>query len=296
MRIYRYYNILIILLVSLTIASCTKQSDMITNELGFQFKRCRVNSSAVQVRENDIVYGQMKILLNGKQELYNNYNEPKRLFTVSQAEKNSIDEFLLSLHIGDSVLMVLPGDTIEKYVKNYHSRPQDRVYIYLTITQLISMQELSDTERQTMERKATETQDLALFVQEKYPSARKMSSGLYYWNTYSTSGAKATWGKRLYVSYTVRDTNGRVFDTNVEAIAKREGIYSQARAYKIFDFVLGDDGLIAGWSEALSYMRSGESCKAIIPSDLAYGASGYGNIPPFTPLVFDITLHRITDE
>jgi FKBP-type peptidyl-prolyl cis-trans isomerase FkpA len=48
--------------------------------------------------------------------------------------------------------------------------------------------------------------------------------------------------------------------------------------------------LILGWQYGFPYFNAGGTGKLLIPSHLAYGTSGRGNIPPNTPLVFDIEL------
>lgn len=52
--------------------------------------------------------------------------------------------------------------------------------------------------------------------------------------------------------------------------------------------------LIPGLNEAIQLMPEGSKWRIFIPSALAYGATGLPNlIPPFTALVFDITLERV---
>jgi len=53
-------------------------------------------------------------------------------------------------------------------------------------------------------------------------------------------------------------------------------------------------GVIKGWIEILQLMRKGDHWKVFIPSELAYGAAGAGQvIPPHAALVFEITLEEI---
>ena len=55
-------------------------------------------------------------------------------------------------------------------------------------------------------------------------------------------------------------------------------------------------GVIPGWTEALQLMPVGSKWKLFIPSDLAYGESGQGPIPPHSALVFEIELLGISGE
>ncbi|MEO6761064.1 MAG: FKBP-type peptidyl-prolyl cis-trans isomerase [Candidatus Saccharimonadales bacterium] len=51
--------------------------------------------------------------------------------------------------------------------------------------------------------------------------------------------------------------------------------------------------VIKGWSEGIPGMKVGGSRQIMIPSALAYGAAGKGEIPPNADLVFDVTLISI---
>lgn len=52
-------------------------------------------------------------------------------------------------------------------------------------------------------------------------------------------------------------------------------------------------GVIPGWVEALAMMKPGDRWLVHIPSELAYGRTGYGPIPPDTDLNFEVELMDI---
>lgn len=58
--------------------------------------------------------------------------------------------------------------------------------------------------------------------------------------------------------------------------------------------VFGVSQVIPGWVEALQLMPEGSKWKLYIPSDLAYGAQGAGElIPPHSALVFEVELIEV---
>ncbi len=56
-------------------------------------------------------------------------------------------------------------------------------------------------------------------------------------------------------------------------------------------------GVIAGWTEALQLMKEGAKWQLVIPSNIAYGETGAGNvIEPNSVLVFEVELLSITEK
>ena len=61
--------------------------------------------------------------------------------------------------------------------------------------------------------------------------------------------------------------------------------------------VFGVNQVIPGWVEALQLMPEGSKWKLYIPSDLAYGAQGAGEmIPPHSTLVFEVELLEVLNK
>ncbi|MGA2349347.1 MAG: FKBP-type peptidyl-prolyl cis-trans isomerase [Terracidiphilus sp.] len=52
-------------------------------------------------------------------------------------------------------------------------------------------------------------------------------------------------------------------------------------------------GVIAGWTEALQLMPAGSKWQLFVPSNLAYGAQGPGDIGPNATLIFEVELVSI---
>ncbi len=291
MKIKVIHIILILCLV--TILSCNDISGLQENELGFAFKRCTKHNTSPKATEGDVIFGEMKILLNNKTLIYSSYGSPERLFVVGKSEQGSIDEFLSTLHIADSAIIVVPADSVAQYTKNIEVKKEDKIHIYLTVSQIISRQDVSGHENEIQQRMLSENEMLTEYVLEHFARAEKKESGLFFLSIKEGAGKNAEYGNLVSVYYAVTDTAGNLYDTNKEDIARKGGIFSAQRRYIPFSFMLGDDALIAGWSEGVSYMKEGGQAILIIPSYLAYGDYGFGKIPPYTPLVFEIWLTKI---
>jgi peptidylprolyl isomerase len=93
------------------------------------------------------------------------------------------------------------------------------------------------------------------------------------------TGAEAKAGETVTVNYVgVLYKGGKEFD----ASWKRK---------EPFSFALGKGAVIKGWDQGIPGMKVGGRRELIIPSALAYGATGSGSsIPPNSPLVFVVDL------
>jgi FKBP-type peptidyl-prolyl cis-trans isomerase len=108
-----------------------------------------------------------------------------------------------------------------------------------------------------------------------------LESGLIYVEKEKGTGAKAEAGKTVAVHYEGRLLDGTVFDSSLE---RGEPI----------EFPLGVGQVIPGWDEGISLMQVGGKAQLIIPSHLAYGERGAGNlIPAYSTLVFDVELVEV---
>ncbi len=106
-------------------------------------------------------------------------------------------------------------------------------------------------------------------------SSTRTSTGLYYRDLTTGTGAVTARGMSLSVRYAGSLANGTQFDAS-------------AAAGPPFTFNLGASEVIAGWDEGLVGMRVGGRRQLIIPPALGYGARGSGPIPGNAILVFTV--------
>ncbi|MEQ9424114.1 MAG: FKBP-type peptidyl-prolyl cis-trans isomerase [Cyclobacteriaceae bacterium] len=108
------------------------------------------------------------------------------------------------------------------------------------------------------------------------------------------SGEPPNPGDIISIDYTGSFLYGRVFDTTIEEDARAAEIFVDGNDYVPLVRNLGDPSLIRGWNEGVSYMREGQRALLILPSHLAYGEDGFGQIiGPFRIIKFEMGLWRI---
>jgi FKBP-type peptidyl-prolyl cis-trans isomerase FkpA len=106
-------------------------------------------------------------------------------------------------------------------------------------------------------------------------------SGLQYEIVTEGDGASPTAADTVKVHYRGTLIDGTEFDSSY----KREEPIS---------FPL--NGVIRGWTEGLQLMKVGSTHRLYIPSELGYGSSTAGSIPPNSVLIFDVELLEINPE
>lgn len=95
-------------------------------------------------------------------------------------------------------------------------------------------------------------------------------------------GEEAQVGDQLVVHYIGKLSDGTVFDTSVGGSP--------------YTFTLGGGEVIPGWDQGLQGMKVGGKRLLIVPSDLAYGPTGYGPIPGNATLTFEVELVDIVGQ
>lgn len=94
------------------------------------------------------------------------------------------------------------------------------------------------------------------------------------------NGVEASASDTVVVHYTGTLQNGQQFDSSYERGTP-------------FTFELGKGRVIDGWEQGIAGMKVGGKRILVIPSELAYGASGAGPIPPNATLVFAVEMLEI---
>lgn len=107
------------------------------------------------------------------------------------------------------------------------------------------------------------------------------TSGLYYMDVTDGTGEKPVAKDTAYVTYTGYFLDGTKFDTNV--------------GDDPYGFPVGVNWVIPGFDEGVMLMREGGTAKMLMPSYIGYGNSRW-DIPPYTPLFFEVELDSIVPK
>lgn len=121
--------------------------------------------------------------------------------------------------------------------------------------------------------------DAFLAENGKRVEVKTTPSGLQYEVLTEGDGAQPTADDQVEVHYTGKLIDGTVFDSSVD---------------RGMPATFGVTQVIPGWVEALQMMKAGSKWRLFIPSQLAYGPQGAGNIiGPNSTLIFDVELLKV---
>ncbi len=118
------------------------------------------------------------------------------------------------------------------------------------------------------------------YLDENNIDAKKSNTGLRYVIHHEGLGSTPQAGNIVIVDYVGTFLDSTKFDSS----------YDRGES---FQYTHGAGQVIRGWEEGLTYIGEKGSITLYIPSVLAYGSRGSGDIGPNENLIFDIELHSV---
>jgi FKBP-type peptidyl-prolyl cis-trans isomerase len=283
----------IVAAISLSMSSCSKYRGYKESDNGLFYKFYVENDKEVKPKMGDVLTMTLIYKLVETDSILEDSRTRPNPFMLLLKEsdfKGDLFEGLAMMHKGDSASFIVKADSfylktvkmpeMPKYVK---AESMLKFEIKLTDVKAKAVFEKEMAENQAKfkaqmeKRKDLEGEAIANYIKENKITARPTKSGLYFVEVTKGTGPKPTAGKTCVMNYTGKLLDGKVFDSS-------EG-------KKPFEFALGKQQVIPGWDEAVGMMSKGGKAKIVLPSSLAYGENGAGEmILPYTPLVFDVEL------
>lgn len=270
------------------------QYQIISNNPGAKLKQNDVVTfNAVQCTENDSV-------------LFSTYKQGQPIKAQLRPSTNIADlmDIFPLLSVNDSAIIKVPVDSVfkghEAEMPPFFKKGGNIVF-NLKIQQAQSLEEDMAERNAAMAKMKAEGEKLKVaegailenYIKSNNLVAKATPSGLRYIIKTAGIKPKPLNGDTIYVNYTGRSLDGKVFDTSIEADAKAAGLNQPGRTYEPISFALGTARVIKGWDEAFLLMNEGSKAKLIIPSVLGYGEYGSGAIKPYASLIFDVELVKV---
>lgn len=205
----------------------------------------------------------------------------------------------------DSALVKIPSDSLFKdgQMERPAFFPAGSSLQFVIKVEKVQSMEQAMAERQKMidaqakaadSMKVNELGNLDAFVLKNALKMTSTPSGLRYTILKSSAKARPQAGDTVLVNYVGRTLSGKLFDSSIEAEAKKGGLEQPGRNYEPISFVVGQSEVIPGWDEALLLLNEGAKARLLIPSSLAYGPRGAGqDIGPFSTLDFEVELLKV---
>jgi len=287
----------LLLLTTATVFTACKKSkfegfDETESGLSYKFFK---QGSTPKAKEGDVLTLQLKYYTDKDSLLFDSktIGRPFMVQVPKPAYKGSFEEGFAMMTTGDSVAFMNSADSF--FVKIVHGEvpPQIKKGSFLKfcfkVEKIQSKAEVEKTQKEAQAkqmqanqgRMSEEQSILEKYVADKKITVTPTASGLYFMETHKGSGAKVMAGDTVYVKYTGKTLDGKVFDTS-------------DRSPEPVKFQIGVGQVIKGWDEALTMMNVGGKATLLLPSSIAYGEMGAGEqIPPFTPLLFDVEVYKI---
>ncbi|MGM0529880.1 MAG: FKBP-type peptidyl-prolyl cis-trans isomerase [Bacteroidota bacterium] len=258
---------------------------------GVYYKLHSFGSSEKQVNSGDYVSADFSY----KTIEDSTFFEGRRTVKVSQTEhEGSIDECIMMLSKGDKATFIIPAypffnKTLETSLPDFLEE-DDSMKITVDLMDVQREKEFMNEKEAFLKWIEDfgdyEKEMLQHFLEEKKLDRTPTKSGLYHVTLEKGNGPGVEKGDTLLVHYEGKFLNGKFFDSTIQR--KRP-----------FEFVYGHEmQVIKGMEEVIGRMREGEKALAIMKSDVAFGKTGSstGIVPPYTSVVFEVTLVDVKKE
>lgn len=283
---YRNLNLLLLVMATmLTFFACSKHRGFKKTSDGLYYKFHVKGDDTTTVKEGMVLNLKLQYSINDST-LFNSNEIPQDfLLPVNPPSyKGDLYTALTMMKPGDSATFITSADSFFLKTIKMPQIPDSNFIgkdIFFNI-KLISAktQEQMETERKAEmeEFKNTEQTSLKGYLTKNNITVAPLPSGLYFIETQKGNNQKPKVGDYGKINFKVSTIDGRV-------------LYSTYDQGQPMMWENGRDFDNKGVTEALGLMSKGSKASIIVPSSLAFGEQGRGQmIPPYTTLLYDLEL------
>ncbi len=200
-----------------------------------------------------------------------------------------LNEAYSMMNLGDSASFYIKADSVallyyDKDPKSVGLKADDYFRYEVKLLEIKPMEEFqAEIERMNQLMKEHSMKEFTDYVEANLQGVTPDPSGVYIIPLEPGNGRCPVKGEKVELDFSATLLNGQFVGSTFDRPDK-------------FSFVLGEGFAIQGWEEIVPKMYVGDRVKAVIPFDLAYGEYSVGSIPPYSNLLYDIKLLKITPE
>jgi len=246
---------------------------------GVKYKTIIANAEGRQVQVNDIINITSALFINDS--LVSENTSPLPMMVMVPQRTGDLFDAILMMREGETTAFsfdpkIYIGEQLPPFIKE-----TDAINMTISVVKAQTVEEF-ETEQTAASQKliAEEKSILQQYAKENNLTVTESESGLFIAVIEEGTGNQAKAGDNVSVHYTGKLLNGKVFDSSV------------GRGTPI-SFQLGVGQVIRGWDEGIATLKVGEKAILLIPSPMAYGDRDMGDIPPNSPLIFEVELVEI---
>jgi FKBP-type peptidyl-prolyl cis-trans isomerase FkpA len=273
--------------VLLFFSSCKNQLNFQTTESGLEYAFVEENDTNLLPKIGDGLVVDMKFywndsLLFNTREVALDY----RIHLIESAHDGSIYEGFAMMHIGDSAIFKIDAYKFYQLTSALPSpdciHKGDKLIFYVRLINIMTAEDIQREFERIQRMKLKNEQDLLNdYLISNDVDLEVKGSGIYINEIKKGTGKTPQIGDSITLHYEGTLINNEPFDSSI-------------MRGKPFSFVFGDSSLMKGWTEGIGMMQEGGKATIIIPSNLAYGERGVGEvIPPYSTVIFEINLLKV---
>jgi len=273
--------------------SSKKHSDFDYTESGLAYKFYVQNDTGLQAEIGKLAFVHMNYGTEDTMLYDTKVIPPDGLVPIpleAPAYDGDFMEGIAMMHLGDSATFIVNSDSFFLKTARYPELPayaldMDELTFNVKLVKVKTQQEArAEYDKQLLGMQMVEDSILQVYLKENNITAKPSETGLIYEDTRIGLGPKAKKGDQVTVNFSILTLD-------------ETEIFSTTQQGDPVFFELGQPFDTQGMDEALLKMREGGKARIIMPSNLAFGDKGRGNIiPPYTSLISDIELVKIQSK
>lgn len=272
---------MILALLCFTAVSCRKPSGF-KRSSGFYYQYHVLNKDNAQPEVGDFVMVNMGLRIGDS--VLSPMTQNNML--IDELYRGDIYSALRQMHLGDSATFIFGGKKFYEEFLGMGDYPYGKTPIYadIKLLKILSKKKIENAEDQfrAQRKRQRQREDSLIHAYANQYHLNTVHKGIYYTYTKRGNGAKAKKNKTVEILFRARRLDNIVFESRLDPSHP-------------LSFTIGTGEMSRGIDIMVQEMNEGDQITVILPSSLVFGDNGSEvyNIPPFTPVVYDIELLKV---